>query len=87
MARLLKEADVKRLLTMADAVTAVEEAFRSVAQSRALNVPRQRGTLARRRDHQHACRCFPSDRYDRCQMLSDRAAGHHGRIQLYDARL
>jgi len=45
MARLLKEADVKRLLTMADAVTAVEEAFRSVAQSRALNVPRQRGTL------------------------------------------
>jgi len=46
MARLLKEADVKRLLTMADAVTAVEEAFRSVAQSRALNVPRQRGTLA-----------------------------------------
>jgi ornithine cyclodeaminase/alanine dehydrogenase-like protein (mu-crystallin family) len=45
MAHLLREADVTRLLTMADAVTAVEEAFRFVAQSRALNVPRQRGTL------------------------------------------
>jgi ornithine cyclodeaminase/alanine dehydrogenase-like protein (mu-crystallin family) len=45
MARLLKEADVKRLLTMADAVTAVEEAFRFIAESQALNVPRQRGTL------------------------------------------
>jgi alanine dehydrogenase len=45
MVRLLKEADVKRLLTMPDAVTAVEAAFRAVAQSRARNVPRQRGTL------------------------------------------
>jgi len=45
MARLLKEADVKRLLTMADAIAAVEAAFRAVAQARACNVPRQRGTL------------------------------------------
>lgn len=45
MAKLLKEEDVRSLLTMDDALTAVEEAFRAVARGEAINVPRQRGAL------------------------------------------
>ena len=45
MARLLKEEHVRELLTMDDALTAVEAAFRDVARGEAVNVPRQRGAL------------------------------------------
>jgi ornithine cyclodeaminase/alanine dehydrogenase-like protein (mu-crystallin family) len=45
MARLLKEEDVRSLLTMDDALKAVEAAFRDVATGEAVNVPRQRGAL------------------------------------------
>ena len=46
MARLLKEADVRTLLTMDDALVAVEDAFRAVARGEAVNVSRHRGALA-----------------------------------------
>jgi len=46
MALMLKEADVRALLTMEDAMTAVEDAFRAVANGEAVNVPRHRGALA-----------------------------------------
>jgi ornithine cyclodeaminase/alanine dehydrogenase-like protein (mu-crystallin family) len=45
MARLLKEHDVKRLLTMVDAIDVVEKAFLAVSRSCAINVPRQRAML------------------------------------------
>jgi ornithine cyclodeaminase/alanine dehydrogenase-like protein (mu-crystallin family) len=45
MALLLKEADVKELLTMDDALPVIEDAFASVATGDAVNVPRVRGTL------------------------------------------
>jgi len=45
MARLLKEAHVRELLTMADALPAVERAFRDVSMGEAVNVPRSRGAL------------------------------------------
>ena len=45
MATLLKEEDVRRLLTMDEALAAVEDAFRAVSRGEAINVPRQRGTL------------------------------------------
>lgn len=45
MALLLLEADVRRLLSMAEALNVVEDAFRSVARGEAVNVPRQRGAL------------------------------------------
>ena len=44
MALLLLEADVHRLLSMDEAVAAVEAAFSSVATGRAANFPRQRST-------------------------------------------
>jgi ornithine cyclodeaminase/alanine dehydrogenase-like protein (mu-crystallin family) len=45
MALLLREADVKQLLTMDEALAVVEDAFASVASGDAVNVPRVRGTL------------------------------------------
>jgi len=45
MAKLLKEDDVRSLLTMDDALTAVEDAFRAVARGQAVNIARQRGAL------------------------------------------
>lgn len=45
MALLLLEADVRRLLTMDEALEVVEDAFRSVARGEAANFPRQRGAL------------------------------------------
>ena len=45
MAKLLKDAEVRSLLTMDDALTAVENAFRDVARGEAVNVARQRGAL------------------------------------------
>ena len=45
MACLLLEADVRRLLTMDEALKALEDAFRAAARGDALNVPRQRGAL------------------------------------------
>ncbi len=44
MARLLREDDVRRLLTMPDAITALEVAFRDWGTGAAQNVPRQRIT-------------------------------------------
>ena len=46
MALLLREADVRSLLTMDEALEVVEDAFRSVARGEAANFPRQRGALA-----------------------------------------
>lgn len=45
MARLLQEDDIRSLLTMEDALTAVEDAFRAVARGQAVNIARQRGAL------------------------------------------
>jgi ornithine cyclodeaminase/alanine dehydrogenase-like protein (mu-crystallin family) len=45
MAKLLKEADIRSLLTMDDALQAVEDAFRSASRGEAVNVPRHRGAL------------------------------------------
>jgi ornithine cyclodeaminase/alanine dehydrogenase-like protein (mu-crystallin family) len=45
MAQLLLEHDVRRLLTMHEALMAVENAFRAVARGEAINLPRQRGSL------------------------------------------
>jgi ornithine cyclodeaminase/alanine dehydrogenase-like protein (mu-crystallin family) len=45
MALLLREDDVKRLLTMDAALRVVEAAFASLANGTAVNVPRQRGVL------------------------------------------
>lgn len=45
MACLLLEADVRRLLTMDEALKALEDAFLGAARGDALNVPRQRGAL------------------------------------------
>lgn len=45
MALLLREADVKQLLAMDEALTVVEEVFASVATGDAVNVPRVRGAL------------------------------------------
>jgi alanine dehydrogenase len=45
MALLLLEEDVRRLLTMDEALKAVEDAFRSVAHGDAVVIPRQRGAL------------------------------------------
>ena len=45
MALLLLEQDVRQLLTMDAALAAVEDAFASMAQGDAVNVPRQRGVL------------------------------------------
>lgn len=45
MAHLLKEEDVRNLLSMDDALSAVEDAFRAQAAGNAVNVPRQRGAL------------------------------------------
>jgi alanine dehydrogenase len=45
MATLLKEAHIRELLTMADALPAVERAFRDVSTGDAVNVPRNRGAL------------------------------------------
>lgn len=45
MARLLKEEDVRALLTMDDALVAVEAAFRSASRGEAVNVSRHRGAL------------------------------------------
>ena len=45
MALLLVDADVRRLLTMDEALEVVEDAFRSVAKGEATNFPRQRGVL------------------------------------------
>ena len=45
MARLIKEEHVRELLTMADALVAVEQAFKAVALGEAVNVPRHRGAL------------------------------------------
>jgi alanine dehydrogenase len=45
MATLLKESHVRELLTMADALPAVEQAFRDVSIGEAVNVPRSRGAL------------------------------------------
>src|SRR5258706_6994284 len=45
MAQLLQEDDVRRLLTMDEALAAVEDAFRAVAHGEAVNVPRQRGAM------------------------------------------
>lgn len=45
MARLLKESHVRQLLTMADALSAVEQSFRDVSAGDAVNVPRSRGAL------------------------------------------
>lgn len=46
MALLLLDADVRRVLTMDEALDAVEAVFRSVARGEAVNFPRQRGELA-----------------------------------------
>lgn len=46
MAWLLRDVDVRRVLTMPEALRAVEDAFAAVARGEALNIPRQRGTLA-----------------------------------------
>jgi len=43
MARLLLEADVRRLLPMDEALVVLEDAFRSVAHHEAANFPRYRG--------------------------------------------
>lgn len=45
MANLLLEEDVRRLLTMDEALVAVEDTFRDWARGEAVNVPRQRGSL------------------------------------------
>ena len=45
MATLLLEEDVRRLLTMDEALVAVEDTFRAWARGEAVNVPRQRGAL------------------------------------------
>lgn len=45
MACLLQEADVRRLLTMDEALKVLEDAFRAVARGEAMNIPRQRGAL------------------------------------------
>ena len=45
MALLLREADVKELLTMDEALPVIEDAFASVASGDAVNVPRVRGVL------------------------------------------
>ena len=45
MATLLNDAQVRSLLTMDDALVAVEQAFRDVARGEAVNVARQRGAL------------------------------------------
>lgn len=45
MATLLKEAHVRELLTMADALSAVEQSFRDVSTGDAVNVSRHRGAL------------------------------------------
>jgi alanine dehydrogenase len=45
VALLLREADVRRLLTMDAALGAVEDAFLSVAHGHAVNMPRQRGVM------------------------------------------
>lgn len=45
MALLLREADVRQLLTMDEALPVIEDAFASVASGDAVNVPRVRGTL------------------------------------------
>jgi ornithine cyclodeaminase/alanine dehydrogenase-like protein (mu-crystallin family) len=45
MALLLREADVKQLLTMDEALPVLEDAFASVATGDAVNVPRVRGAL------------------------------------------
>lgn len=42
---LLLEADVRRLLTMDEALKVLEDVFRAVARGEALNMPRQRGAL------------------------------------------
>ena len=45
MALLLREADVRELLTMDEALPVIEDAFAAVASGDAVNVPRVRGTL------------------------------------------
>jgi alanine dehydrogenase len=45
MALLLREDEVRALLTMDDALAAVEEAFRALARGEAGNYPRQRGAM------------------------------------------
>lgn len=45
MAQLLREEDVRRLLSMDEALHAVEEAFHAMGRGEAVNVPRQRGAL------------------------------------------
>jgi ornithine cyclodeaminase/alanine dehydrogenase-like protein (mu-crystallin family) len=45
MALLLREDDVRQLLTMDEALPVIEDAFASVASGDAVNVPRVRGTL------------------------------------------
>lgn len=45
MALLLRESDVRELLTMDEALPVIEDAFASVASGDAVNVPRVRGTL------------------------------------------
>ncbi len=45
MSKLLKDAEVRSLLTMEDALAAVEASFRDVARGEAINVARQRGAL------------------------------------------
>jgi ornithine cyclodeaminase/alanine dehydrogenase-like protein (mu-crystallin family) len=45
MALLLREADVKQLLTMDEALPVIEDAFASMASGDAVNVPRVRGAL------------------------------------------
>jgi alanine dehydrogenase len=45
MAQLLQDDDVRRLLTMDEALAAVEDAFRAVARCEAVNIPRQRGAM------------------------------------------
>src|SRR5687768_11406436 len=45
MAKLLKDDDVRALLTMEHAIAAVEDTFRDVARGEAVNVARQRGAL------------------------------------------
>jgi ornithine cyclodeaminase/alanine dehydrogenase-like protein (mu-crystallin family) len=46
MALLLLEKDVRSLLTMNEALSALEDAFRGVARGEAVNVPRHRGALS-----------------------------------------
>jgi len=45
VALLLRESDVRQLLTMDEALPVIEDAFASVASGDAMNVPRVRGTL------------------------------------------